>query len=99
MIRAYLYLFASGIIWLAEGFLFSRYLFLAPWQTGLLAVIYIALFAVAVNSLLRALRSHPPASPGVQQWRWLALAPVAVVIVGSFLSLPLILLVVALGKI
>jgi hypothetical protein len=59
---------------------------------------YLALFAVALRATLRALRSRPTTPDGISPWRLLAFAPAAVTILGSFLSLPLILLVVALGR-
>lgn len=99
MFRAYLYLLVSGIIWLVEGYLFSRYLFYAAWQTVLLGLLYLILFAVAVTVLLRAIHADDPSPNGIPAWRLLAYAPVVVAIIGSFVSLPLILLVVALGKI
>lgn len=98
MIRAYLYLFAAGVIWLVEGFLFSRYLYLAIWQTAVLAILYVVLFGIAVSILMKSLRQQTRGPEGVPPWRLLAYAPVLVTIVGSFVSLPLILLVVALSK-
>jgi hypothetical protein len=98
MLRTYFYLIASGLIWLVEGFLFSYYLGLAIWQSALLLMIYAALFAVALRATLDALSREPETPEGVSAWRLLAFAPAFVAIVGSFLSLPLILLVVALGR-
>ena len=98
MVRAYLYLILSGVIWLIEGFLFSYYLGLAIWQSIILLVIYLTLFGAAVRAALQTLRAQPPGPEGVAAWRLLAFAPAVVTILGSFLSLPLILLVVALGR-
>jgi hypothetical protein len=98
VIRAYAYMAASGVIWLAEGFLFSHYLGLAAWQLVLLAVLYLGLFGAAVFYMVRTLRATPPAPDGLSAWRIVSLAPMLVVILGSFASLPLILAVVALGK-
>lgn len=98
MLRAYFYLIASGVIWLVEGFLFSYYLGLVLWQSALLLVIYLALLGVALRATVRTLRDHPETPEGVSPWRLLAFAPAAVAIVGSFISLPLILIVVALGR-
>jgi hypothetical protein len=98
MARVYFYLIASGVIWLIEGFLFSHYLSLALWQSALLLLIYLALFATALAATLRALQSQSDAPEGIARWRLLAFAPAAVAIFGSFISLPLILVVVALGR-
>jgi hypothetical protein len=98
MLRACFYLMSSGLIWLVEGFLFSYYLGLAIWQEALLLIIYLALFGVALRATLQALRSRPDSPEGISAWRLLAFAPAAVAILGSFVSLPLILIVVALGR-
>jgi hypothetical protein len=97
--RAVAYLIASGIIWLAEGFLFSRYLSYSPWQTILMAAIYAGLFLVAARLLLQLWRSSSDADRGLTQWRTLSLAPMITLVLGSFISLPLLLLIAALGKI
>ena len=97
LLRAYTYLAVAGVIWLTEGFLFSHYLGFAPWQTTLLAVIYIGLYSVALRYFLISLRDgagHGDLAP----WRAVSLAPMLVVMLGSFISLPLILVVAALGK-
>ncbi|MGI8967742.1 MAG: hypothetical protein ACR2GA_01380 [Chloroflexota bacterium] len=98
VIRAYVYLAASGMIWLVEGFLFSRYLNLSVWQSIVLAALYLGLLAAAVTLMLRALRRAGARKEGLAAWRALSVAPMLVTIVGSFASLPLILFVVALGK-
>lgn len=98
MIRASLYVVAAGVIWVVEGYLFSRLLQMALWQTGLLMCVYLGLFVAAVAALWRAghRRSLPRQEAPV--WRYLALAPMLVAIVGSFVSLPLVLLVALLGR-
>jgi len=98
MFRAYFYLIVSGLIWLVEGFLFSYYLGLAIWQSALLLVIYLVFFAIALRATLRTLRAQPETPEGIATWRLLAFAPAAVAIFGSFISLPLILIVVAVGR-
>jgi hypothetical protein len=98
MFRAYLYLAAAGVIWLVEGFLFSHYLGFAPWQTALLAVIYTGLYAVALRSFLKSLRAYAGKAE-LAPWRMVSAAPMMVVILGSFVSLPLVLAVAVLGKI
>jgi hypothetical protein len=97
LLRAYIYLAAAGVIWLIEGLLFSHYLTFAPWQTGLLALIYLGLYAIALRFFLISLRNQPD-NRDLPPWRVVSLAPMLVVLLGSFISLPLILLVAALGK-
>jgi hypothetical protein len=98
MARAYLYLALAGLAWLIEGFLFSHYLNFSWWQSGILGVLYLSLFALATQRLLDALRAPPDTSAHVAAWRVVTLAPMLVVILGSFASLPLIVVVAALGK-
>lgn len=97
MIRAWLYVVAAGIVWFVEGFLFSRFLQMSAVQTVVLFVLYAGLFSAAVWALMRSMRDQGPGEGAL--WRQLALAPMAVAIVGSFLSLPLVLLVAILGKV
>jgi hypothetical protein len=102
MLRAYLYLGGSGLIWMVEGFLFSYFLQFAAWQVALTACIYLALFLLAARFLLEALsRRAEDGSAGsdLATWRLVSLAPMATVIMGSFASLPLLLIVLALGRI
>lgn len=98
MIRAYLYLGAAGIIWLIEGFLFSYYLRFDPWQVAMMATVYVTLYAIAVWYFLRSLREPHERERDLSVWRMVSIAPMVVMVVGSFVSLPLILLVAALGK-
>jgi hypothetical protein len=97
MIRAILYLFASGVIWLVEGFLFSRFLRFSAIQTGIMAVIYVALFAAALRYIL--LLSRRQEEVGLSRWRYLSLAPMLTVTLGSFASLPVLLAILVLGRI
>jgi hypothetical protein len=97
MFRAYAYLAAAGVVWMTECGLFSHFLGLSPWQVVLLAIIYLALFVLAVRVLLRSLASHRE-GPEIAPWRAVSLAPMVVIVLGSFVSLPLIVLVVLLGK-
>ncbi len=97
MIRATLYLVASGIIWLIEGFLFSYLLRFALWQTAVMAVVYVGLFLLAVRYLLLLNTRRAVSENGLAPWRYLSLAPMVTVIVGSFASLPLLLVILALG--
>ena len=99
MARAILYVGASALIWLAEGFLFSRFLDFSPWQTVLLGVVYLVLMGVALRALQRTWRQRSELSGELAAWRILSLAPMVTVIVGSFISLPIVLAVLALGKI
>jgi hypothetical protein len=98
MFRALLYVVASALIWFAEGFLFSRFLGFSIWQTALLGVFYVAVFAASLWALRNVIRQSPETESGVAAWRMLSLAPMLTVVIGSFVSLPVILLVLALGK-
>jgi hypothetical protein len=97
VIRATIYLATAGIVWLVEGFLFSYFLRFALWQTVLMAIIYVALFLIATRYLIAfAGRQHGPEAQ-IAYWRYLSLAPMLTVVVGSFASLPLLLAILALG--
>jgi uncharacterized membrane protein len=98
MFRAYAYVAASGMVWMTECGLFSYFLGLSPWQVVLLAIIYIALFALAVRVFLHSLARHRE-SHEIATWRAVSLAPMVVMVLGSFVSLPLVVLVDLLGKI
>jgi hypothetical protein len=97
MIRAVFYLLAAGVVWMAEGFLFSYFLDFAVWQTVLMTVVYVVLFGVAVMALRRQLSTTGNDST-LTEWRYLSMAPMVVVIIGSFASLPVLLLIAAAGK-
>src|SRR5947209_7395386 len=98
MIRALLYLLAAGAIWLTEGFLFSHYLGFRVWQTVLMVMVYVGLFSVALRLLLAAAPDRS-SRDSIAAWRQIAVAPMLAVIVGSFLSMPILLLIAALGKV
>jgi hypothetical protein len=98
VIRAGLYLLASGAIWMAEGFLFSYFLRFSAWQVVGMAVMYTGLFVAACVVLLRFARRYGTAQQDLALWRLLSLAPMLVAMVGSFLSLPLLLIIAALGR-
>lgn len=97
MIRATLYLVVAGIVWLVEGFLFSYFLRFAPWQTVIMAIIYVALFLIAARYLVTLARRNRDSEAQLAYWRYLSLAPMVTVVVGSFASLPLLLAILALG--
>jgi hypothetical protein len=99
MIRAALYLTAAAFVWFAEGFLFGWYLDFSLLQWSVLAVFYTALFAIAVRWLVRALRSQAVTGGEFPSWRLLSLAPMVTAVVGSFVSLPVVLAVLVLGKV
>jgi hypothetical protein len=99
MIRAVFYLTAGALVWLAEGFLFSYFLQFHPWQVVLMAVVYLALLGVAVELLRRQIATARQADGTLALWRYLSLAPMIVTIVGSFASLPILLVIAGLGKI
>jgi hypothetical protein len=97
VIVAWFYVLVAGVVWFAEGFLFSRFFSFSVWQTALAAVFYLAVFIAAVMTLARRARGEYNVAD-VARWRLLSLAPMLVVILGSFVSLPVMLLVLALGK-
>jgi hypothetical protein len=98
MIRASLYVGTSALIWFAEGFLFSRFLAFSPWQTALLGLFYVALFAASLWAFRNFTRRQADLDSGITAWRALSLAPTLTTILGSFVSLPVVLFVLALGK-
>jgi hypothetical protein len=98
MIRATLYVGASALIWLAEGLMFSRFLAFSVWQTTLLGLVYLALLGLSLSALQNAWRRQSELSGDLAAWRLLALAPMVTTILGSFVSLPIVLFVLALGK-
>jgi hypothetical protein len=99
VIRATAYLVASGAIWVIEGFLFSRLLSFSASQVVLTVALYAAFFLLATGLLLHFSRAFREETEILARWRLLSLAPMLVAVVGSFVSLPLLLLIVALGKI
>jgi high-affinity Fe2+/Pb2+ permease len=98
MIRASLYLIAAGAVWLTEGFVFSRFLRFSGWQTALMALVYVGLFLIAAWYLARFARRYRDPVDGLAVWRLISLAPMIALLVGSFASLPILLLVAALGR-
>lgn len=99
MIRATLYLLVSAAVWGAEGYVFSRFLAFSLGQSVLLGLVYLTLFVVALGLLLRFQRGYQPEAGDLAHWRLLSLAPMMVAVIGSFVSLPVLLVVAALGKI
>jgi hypothetical protein len=99
LLRAYGYLGVAGVVWLVEGALFGYFLRFVLWQLMVLLAIYTALLVVALRALLKNLNQPQVAGADVAVWRLVALAPMLVVIVGSFASLPILLIVALLGKI
>jgi hypothetical protein len=98
MLRAVFYLAASAVIWLAEGFLFSYFLQFHSWQIVLMVFLYSGLIVLAVQLLRRQAASYRSDEVQLAVWRYLSLAPMIVLIIGSFASLPILLLIVGLGK-
>lgn len=96
MIRAVFYLVVAGAVWFAEAFLFTRFLAFSAGQTVLAAGFYVALYLVVVTTLIRAVARDSRAGD-VARWRALSLAPMLAVIVGSFVSLPVLLVIAALS--
>ena len=97
MIRAWLYVGVSGAIWFAEGFLFSRFLAFSHVQTAILATFYFALYTTAVLALRRYVQQPANGLIRIEEWRLLSVTPMIATVVGSFVSLPVVLLVLALG--
>lgn len=98
MIRAWFYLVASAIIWFVEAFLFSYFLRFSAGQIVLMAVFYLVLFGIAARYLIRGLSGLGNSAEDIAAWRLVSLMPMLVVILGSFVSLPILVLVVAAGK-
>jgi hypothetical protein len=98
VIRAGIYVLAAGVIWLAEGFLFSRLLGFSNVQVALVVLMYTALFSIAVLQLLRSARRKGSGASQLSPWRYISLAPMLVVVLGSFVSLPILLVIALLGK-
>jgi hypothetical protein len=98
VIRAAVYLLASGAVWTVEGVLFSRLLGFSTWQMIVMAVMYALLFTAACVLLYRFSKRFRVAEGGLALWRLLSLAPMLVIVVGSFVSLPLLLLIALLGR-
>jgi hypothetical protein len=98
VIRAGIYVLAAGVIWLAEGFLFSRLLGFSHVQVAAVALMYSALFGVAVLQLLRSARRYSSGASQLSPWRYISLAPMLVIVLGSFVSLPILLLIALIGK-
>src|SRR5207245_2837914 len=96
--RATVYVGASALVWLAEGFMFSRFLAFSAWQTALLGVVYVVFLGVALWALRKTWRQRSELSGDLAAWRTLSLAPMVTTILGSFVSLPIVLIVLALGK-
>lgn len=93
-----MYLGIAGLIWLGEGILFGHFLRMSPWQIVLLVILYVALYVVVLRYFLLSLRDEHGA-PDMAKWRAVSVAPMVVTIIGSFVSLPLILLVAVLGRV
>lgn len=99
MTRAILYLFIAGLVWLVEGFLFSRLLHLGPAEIAVVVIMYAVLFSLAAGAFVRYAGSSGTDQGDLARWRMLASAPMVVVIIGSFLSLPLVVLVAVINAV
>jgi hypothetical protein len=97
--RAVIYLALAGAVWMAEGFIFSQFLGFSRWQIVLMTVMYVALFSLAILALRRQRQDYIEREGNLPSWRWLSLAPMLTLIIGSFVSLPLLLFILAIGKI
>jgi hypothetical protein len=98
MVRAVVYLGGAGLVWMAEGFIFSQFLGFSAWQIAVMVIMYVGLFSLAVVALLHQRRRYLVREGSLPPWRWLSLAPMLTMTVGSFVSLPLLLFILAIGK-
>jgi hypothetical protein len=98
MIRASAYLLVAGAVWLAEGYVFTQLLGFSMVQIVATGCCYVALYGLAVYALIRSV-GETGGFADVARWRYLSLAPMMMVVVGSFASLPVLLLIAALGKV
>jgi hypothetical protein len=102
-VRPILYLTASGLVWFAEDYLFTRGLRFNAAQTVVVTVYFVALFGAAVRFILlayaRADKGVPSGSNDISPDRLVAMAPVFTLIVGSFAALPMLMLVLVLGAV
>jgi hypothetical protein len=80
-----------------EGFLFSRFLAFTVLQTTLAAIFYVLIYLSASHQLLRAFRTDQ-ARGDISRWRYLSLAPMLSVVLGSFASLGVMILIVVIGQ-
>ncbi len=81
-----------------EGFLFSKFLGFMVLQTTLAAIFYVLVYVAVVRQLILAFR-RDDARGDTARWRYLSLAPMLTVVVGSFASLGVMLLIVVAGQI
>jgi len=95
VIRSVLYLVASAAIWFAEGTVFSIFLGFSRIQIVLMATVYVTLFVIAVRAIVVMSRQKSE----LPHWRLLSLGPMLVLVIGSFISLPVIALIALLGAI
>jgi hypothetical protein len=98
MSRATMYLLACGAIWFTEGYIFSVFLAFRVWQTLLLTTVYAALWLTAAAWLFALVRREGANGNALPAWRYLSLAPMLTVTLGSFISLPIVVTIAALGK-
>lgn len=97
MFRATFYLLLAGSIWFVEGFLFSKFLGFTLLQTTGAAIFYVLVYVAVVRQLTLAFR-RDDARGDAARWRYLSLAPMLTVVVGSFASLGVMLLIVMAGQ-
>lgn len=95
MIRSGIYLLASAVVWFAEGTVFSIFLGFTHAQIVLMAAVYLALFATGVRAIF--VMSHQQSD--LPRWRILAMGPMLVLVIGSFISLPIMAFIALLGTI
>ena len=96
-VRTPAYMLASLVIWFAEGYVFTRAFAFNLAQTAVVAVYFLLLFAGAVWLSVRFARRVDPSDESIPVARLISLAPVLVLVVGSFAALPVFMLVLIAG--
>jgi hypothetical protein len=99
--RTALYLAAAAVIWCAEDVLFTRALGFGTVQIAVVSAYFVLLFATAILMTVHFYRhstaGKPAARAALPATRLVAAVPVLVVILGSFLALPVILFTLLVG--
>lgn len=103
--RTALSLATAAVIWFGEDFLFTRGLGLGRAQTAVVSAYFVALFIAAlwaIRRLYSGLSRAPQTSGeledgGIPIARLISLAPMLVVVLGSFVALPVIILTLVIG--
>ena len=100
-LRTAIYLIAAAAIWFSEDVIFSIAFHFNGGQTALVTVYFAALFGGAIWFIVRTYQ-HASASTGrtdLPIGRIVAMAPMLVVLVGSFAALPVVMAALVLGRV